>query len=67
MSSGEYCGDRMMAATSLTPASARLVSPPWIDGSEKRIPMSTGHPSERLSAAAWARVISISGEPPMTR
>ena len=67
MSSGEYCGERMIAAIFETPALASDLTPPMIDGSEKRMPTSTGHSSASAKAAACLRVISTSGEPPMTR
>ena len=56
----------MIAAISPTPRPASSRMPSAIVGAEKRIPTVAGQPSEVSRAAAWARVISIRGEPPIT-
>jgi len=68
MISGEYCGERMMPATRVTPRDARSRRAASMVGSEKRIPGATGtSPSSAVSSAsAWARVMATSGEPPIT-
>jgi hypothetical protein len=58
-----------IATTAVAPARAISRSASRTVGGEKRMPARTmaSPPSRSSSAAAWASVIAISGEPPMTR
>ena len=62
----ENCGAIGMPITRSTPLAARSVSASLMNGRQFRIPTRTGTspPSRAPSAAAWACVMSVSGERP---